>query len=149
MDRKSAEEISRLFSKASALCNASLRTVMSNEGLGHVQVYGRLVGEFMGHSYTNILAPIWKKFPDLEPAEMKAPHVEPQPTLSRESQEALQSFLVEARSALGFANGTNSPDKVSEEDFAYGALVEVEKSIEEIALFLARPRVQDEGCDDA
>ena len=48
---------------------------MSNDGLGQAQVYGRLVGNFMGNAFTNILVPIWKKYPDLKPEQMNEPYV--------------------------------------------------------------------------
>src|ERR1700726_4282414 len=103
MDAKLAQEIVTRVQKASSACETSLRTVKTREGLGIIEVYGRLVGLFMGHAYTNVLAPIWKAFPALEPTEMKTPYVEPPPTLTEESQDALKEFIAEARSVLEFA----------------------------------------------
>jgi hypothetical protein len=141
MDEKLAAAIASRLEKASALCESSLRTVKTNEGLGIVEVYGRLVGLFMGHAYTNVLAPIWKRFPTLEPAEMKTPYVEPDPSLTDESQRALRGFITEARGALEFTKKSiTDPDAQA---FAYGGLAELEDALAKIEEFLARPRFRD------
>ena len=142
MDPKAAKEIAARIGKASTLCNASLRTVMSHEGLGHVQVYGRLVGNFMGYSYTNLLAPIWKAFPQLEPPEMRTPHVEQVPTLTPESREALTDFVREARAAIDFARTAISPGE-AEKFFGFGGLAEVDDAVSAIENYLAHPRIRD------
>jgi len=142
MDEKVAAEIASRLQKASTLCESSLRTIKTNEGLGIVEVYGRLVGLFMGHTYTNVLAPIWKMFPALEPAEMKTPYVEPEPSLSDESQLALREFIAEARSALEFAKNS-LPATETAQYFSYGGLGELEEAVSKIEEFLARPRFRD------
>ena len=115
---------------------------MSNEGLGQVQVYGRLVGNFMGNSFTNVLAPIWKKYPELEPENMKEPYVEPAPTLTPESQNTLRAFLVEARAAIDFVKSNVGPEE-SRQLFAFGGFAEVEDTIAAIEVFLEKPRFRD------
>ena len=142
MDPKVAKEIAERIGKVSSLCNASLRTVMTHEGLGHVQVYGRLVGNFMGYSYTNLLAPIWKTFPQLEPPEMRTPYAEQVPTLTPESREALTDFVREARAAIDFAQAAISPGE-AEKFFGFGGLAEVNDAVSAIEDYLARPRVRD------
>ena len=143
IERKAAEEIIKLVEQSGALCNASLKTIKVNESLGHVQVYGRLVSFFLGHSYTNLLAPIWKAFPDLEPEQMKEPYVEPVPSLTPESMAALAAFVAQAteanakiKSLLGEAGLNTLP---------YGGFPEVERSVAEIQEFLAHPRFRDEN----
>jgi hypothetical protein len=117
---------------------------MSNEGLGQVQVYGRLVGNFMGNAFTNILAPIWKKYPDLKPEQMNEPYVDPVPTLTAESQNALRAFLIEASDAMDFVKSVVEPED-SKQLFAFGGLKEVEDTITAIESFLEKPRSRDEG----
>jgi hypothetical protein len=143
MDRKSAEKIVALFDKASALCDDSLKVIKRNENLGHVQVFGKLAGQFLGHSYTNILAPIWKAFPDLEPAEMKEPYIEPQLILTPESQAALSAFVVAAREAIESTKNLTTPSE-SENMFSFGGLPEVDHAVTEIDGFLKYPRFRDE-----
>jgi len=143
IDQTSAEEIVAAINKASALCNKSLKIVMSNEGLGQIQVYGRLVGNFLGHSYTNVLAPIWKALPSIEPPEMKEPYVEPEPTLSAESRAALSAFVTEARAALGTVKNL-LPTEEAAQFLEFGGLPEVEQAVADIEEFLAKPRFRDE-----
>jgi hypothetical protein len=142
MDTEVAKEITKRIQEASALCESSLRIVMTNEGLGHVQVYGRLVGDFLGHGYTNLLAPIWKAFPELEPAEMRVPYVEPKPTLTAESRQALSQFVREARGALNFVRAA-VPSGEAKQLFNFGGLEEVEKAVSAIEDFLANPRFRE------
>ncbi len=116
---------------------------MSNEGLGQVQVYGRLAGNFLGHSYTNVLAPIWKALPSIEPPEMKEPYVEPEPTLSAESRAALSAFVTEARAALSTVKKL-LPTEEAAQFLEFGGLPEVEQAVADIEEFLAKPRFRDE-----
>jgi hypothetical protein len=139
MDAKLAQEIAFRFQKASSVCE-SLRTVKTNEELGIVQAYSRLVGLFMGYANTNVLAPIWKAFPGLEPLEMKTPYVEPEPVLTVESQRASSDFIAEARSALEFTNKSISDSEVAEA-FKHGGLTELEEALRKIEEFLAHPRL--------
>jgi hypothetical protein len=142
IDRKTAEEISERFRKASEFCESSLRTVMTNESLGQVEVYGRLVALFMGHSYTNVLAPIWKEFPCLEPEDMKEPYVEPKPTLTEGSQRALRSFLAEAHAAVEFAKKSIPLDDANKY-LRFDGLNEIETAVAAIESFLENPRFRD------
>jgi hypothetical protein len=142
MDTEVAKEVTKRIQEASASCESSLRTVMTQEGLGHVQVYGRLVGDFLGHSYTNLLAPIWRAFPELEPAEMRVPYTEPKPTLTAESQEALARFVRDARVALDFVRAAVPPAEATA-FFNFGGLEEVEKAVLAIEDFLANPRIRE------
>lgn len=70
----SARSLVAQIDAASAKCSESLSVVRANEGLGELEVYAKLVGLFLGHSYTNILAPIWDRFPELEPESFKEPY---------------------------------------------------------------------------
>jgi hypothetical protein len=142
MDEKLAAEIASRLQKVSALCDSSLGPIKTNENLGIIEVYGRLVGLFMGHAYTNVLAPIWRTFPNLEPAEMKTSYVEPEPTLTEESQRALREFVAQARPALDFIT-KSVPAAEAAQFFAYGGLAELEEALTKIEQFLARPRFRD------
>jgi hypothetical protein len=143
MDRKDAEKVVEIFLKASALCNDSLRTVMANDSLGQAQVFGRLAGAYMGHSFTNVLAPLWKAFPDLEPPEMKERYVEPAPVLSAASENALRVFLAQAHAALRLVQDLIPPAECAR-TFSFGGLPEVEEAVVEAERFLALPRYRDE-----
>ena len=142
LSRDVAEELARRFSDASHQCSKSLRVVMANQSLGQVQVYGKLVGSFMGHSYTNILKPIWDANPDLMPQEMHEPYAPPKPELTAESRKALEAFLAAAMSSIEFAK-QNIPEDQQKSLFAYGGMAEVVGAAEAIADFLAVPRFSD------
>ena len=142
MDAKLAQEIASRVQEASSVCESSLHTIKANEALGVVEVYGRLVGLFMGYAYTNVLAPIWKTFPAPEPIEMKSPYVEPEPTLTAESQIALRKFITEARSALEFTKKSISASEAAQ-TFRYGGLIELEEALTKIEHFLTHPRFRD------
>lgn len=114
-----AEEITRRFSDASEQCDKSLRVVMANQSLGQVRVYGKLAGSFMGHSYTNVLKPIWDANPELMPPEMHEPYTPPKPELTPESREALEAFLAQAVSSIEFVK-QNVPEDQQKSLFAYG-----------------------------
>ena len=142
IDAKLAAEIAKRIAKASSLCDASLRAVKTNEGAGQVKVYGRLVSDFMGLSFTNVLRPLWKAFPTLEPAEMRAPYAEPEPKLTVESQQFIAAFLSEAHSAVAFARAA-VPTEQPNDIFAPDAVAELEASVMAIEEFLQHPRFRD------
>ena len=143
MNIDTAKEIAKLLEESSALCNESLEAVKTNEVLGIIQVYGRLVGYFLGHSYTNLLAPIWKTYPELEPPTMKAPYSEPIPELSEESKSAISAFLAQASKTLTRVKEIleSQSQPVS---LPFGGLKEVEKAVTDIQEFLENPRFRDE-----
>jgi hypothetical protein len=143
MHRKDAEKVVESFLTATTLCNVSLKVVMANDSLGQAKVFGGLVGAFLGHSYTNVLAPLWKTFPDLEPPEMKQPWTEPEPVLSPASQKALRMFLDQAHAALRMFEEVAPKDERNTMS-AFGRLSEVDSAVAEIERFLALPRHREE-----
>jgi hypothetical protein len=140
IDRSDAEQIATFVLRAGTLCNDAVLRVKQNDSLGQVQVFGRLAGEWMGQSYTNILMPIWRKFPDLEPPEVKQGYVEHEPALSSESQESIRAFIAEARAAVNLANDVPQDGRAS---FDFGGISEVEGALAAIEAFLASPRHQE------
>ena len=136
-----AHALTSKLEEASALCNKSLIIAKQHESLGELNVYARLVGLFLGHSYTHILVPLWEQFPELEPEAMKGQYIERQPTLSPESREAISAFLVAVKPALELAQ---QYAEVSS-SLPFGGYSEVAKSVAEIERFLANPRFRDEA----
>jgi hypothetical protein len=139
---ESAKALAAQLEEASARCSESLRIVRANENLGVLQVYSRLVGLFLGHSYTNILAPLWAEHPELEPESFKQPYAEPLPSLTSESQAAIETFLRSAALALARAEGLFGQEAHSA-TLPFGGLAEVQQSVAEIQEFLANPRFRD------
>jgi len=139
---ESAKALVAQLEAASAQCSKSLSVVKANDGIGELQVYARLVGLFLGHSYTNVLGPIWDRFPELEPESFRQPYAERVASLSSESQAAISEFLTLAKPALTEAARVLS----SEEGTAalpFGGLPEVERSVAEIEVFLLNPRFRE------
>ena len=138
--RELAEELNAAMEAASARCNESLSVLKRHESLGELNIYARLVGLFLGHSYTNILAPLWEQYPELEPEQMKGEYAERQPALSPESRDAIAAFLVAVKPALHLAQlyAAATPN------LPFGGFPEVAKSVAEIEHFLANPRFRDD-----
>lgn len=143
IDRASAERICNLIQEASASCIDSLQAIKEHENLGIIQVYGRLVGQFLGHSCTNLLNPIWEAHPDLEPQEMKQPFTPPEATLTAESRAAIEAFLRTASLTLQEA-GDILRKLQPLASLPYGGFEEVEYSVKKVGDFLAKPRFSDE-----
>jgi hypothetical protein len=134
-----AEEISLRFCEASKQCDASLRIVMSHQSLGEVKVYGKLVANFMGQSYVNLLRPLWAENPSLKPPGMNQPYVPSESQLSPESRAALESFLSSARASIEFV-AQHVPVDQQMSAFAFGGMAEVIEATDAIAAFLEKPR---------
>ena len=141
IDRSDAERLVELVLRAEALCNEALKQVGQNDGPDQVQVIARLFGEFLVQSYTNILAPIWRNFPDLEPPEIREQgYVEHYPALSTQPQESTRSFVAEAHAALKLANDVIAQDGTALFDLV--GLSEVQNTLAAIEDFLASPTHQ-------
>lgn len=115
---------------------------MSHQSLGEVKVYGKLVANFMGQSYVNLLRPLWAHNPSLQPAEMNEPYAPSEPALSPESRAALESFLSIARSSIDFVT-QHVPVDQQTSAFAFGGVAEVIEATDAIAAFLEKPRFRD------
>ena len=139
---ESAKALVAQLEAASAQCSESLSVVKANEGIGELQEYARLVGLFLGHSYTNVLGPIWDRFPELEPESFKQPYTERVASLSPESQAAISEFLALAKPALADAARVLTRDGVTTA-LPFGGLPEVEQSVAEIEGFLLNPRFRE------
>ena len=145
ISRKAAIELIAKLDEASMLCTDSLKVVRTHEALGTVQVYGRLAGFFLSDSYTNILAYLWKEYPDLEPASMRVPYEEPIASLTTESQAAISAFAVCANEAISKAYEIMGVgERTSAMVLPFGGIPEVEKSIAAVEDFLVNPRYKDE-----
>ncbi len=136
---QTAEELSRRFKAASESCELSLREVMAHQSLGEVKVCGDLVANFMGNVYSNVLRPIWRAFPGIEPEFMKEAYVEPVAELAPEAKAALQSFAAEAAAALSYARQM-VPESQHRSTFTFDGLPEIEEALRAIEAFTEQPR---------
>lgn len=137
--REEAHEITRGLLLACQECNEALKVVKSNDSLGRVKEFGKLTGQFMGNTYTNVLAPLWKTFPELQPAELQAPDVEQKFALSAASQEQIERFLKQAHEAVRqIEEVVSDPERAAV--FKFGGVPEIRHWISEIERFLASER---------
>jgi len=112
---------------------------MTNDSLGQAKALGSLAAAFLDHSYTSVLAPLWKIFPDLEPPKMKQTWIDPKPVLGLASQQALRAFLDQAHAVLRMVEETLPPGECDAR-LAFGDLSEMRSATAEIERFLAPPR---------
>jgi len=143
MDKHAAQEIATLIQAACSACIESLKVVKEQEAIGPVKVYGRLVGEFLAHSYSNVLAPIWQAYPELEPQQMKEPYIEQEPELSEASRLAIQNFITQVHTALSRGQQLLG-DEQAETALPHGGLVGLADTAVDIQEFLNQPRWSDE-----
>ncbi len=139
IDLATAKEISDLLTKSSALCNQSLQQVKTHENLGKIQVYGKLVAYYLGHTYTNILNPLWAAHPELKPPQMNEPYEMTISPLCKESRDAIDAFVLQASEAFKRINQLLE-DALEENSLPYGGLPEVLESISDIEQFILNPR---------
>lgn len=144
MDKNAAQEIATMIQAACSACIESLKVVKEQEAIGPVKVYGRLVGEFLGHSYSNVLAPIWQAYPELEPQQMKEPYIEQEPELSEASRAAILAFVEQVHAALLRSQEILGEDQA---DLALpnGGLAGLADAAVDIQEFLNQPRWADDS----
>lgn len=72
-DEKLAKEIVAVLDDCSARLNESIRLVQQKCGQEEFEAYRRAAGFVMGYIYTDVVAPIYKVHPHLEPPELREP----------------------------------------------------------------------------
>jgi hypothetical protein len=147
IEKRDAEEIAASVQEAGRLCQQALHAVKLHENLGLIKVFGRLTGDFLGHSYVHVLAPVWKAFPEMQPAEMRTPYVKPVVALSEASRAALTEFLAAANLSLSKIKELGLPPRTGLSPYA--GVEELEATVAEVEAFLAQPWVRDPPHDAA
>lgn len=72
-DKELAKQINDLMERCSKEVDESIRLVQQKCTSEEFKAYRRGAGMVMGYIYTDVLAPLWKEHPELEPAGMKEP----------------------------------------------------------------------------
>lgn len=72
-DPKIAKEIAATLTDCSSKLNESIRLVQQKCNDDEFQKYRKSAGFVMGYLYTDVLAKIYHKHPDLEPPEIREP----------------------------------------------------------------------------
>ena len=72
MTMEAKTRLAELAAEASHIVDSSCAQVEQASPAAASEIYRRRAGRLMGYLFLNVLDPIWREFPELEPAEMKA-----------------------------------------------------------------------------
>jgi hypothetical protein len=72
-NKDTAAEVEKLMRQCSETLNESIRRVMETCPEDEFKAYRRAVAQVMGSIYTDIMQPIHRQYPDLEPEELRRP----------------------------------------------------------------------------
>ena len=72
-NKDTAAEVEKILRHCSDTLNDSIRRVMDTCPEEEFKAYRRVVGHIMGSIYLDVLQPIHRQHPDLEPEELKGP----------------------------------------------------------------------------
>jgi len=72
-NRELARQVIDALDESSNVINESIRLVKEGCSEEEFVAYRKAAGFVMGYLYTDVLAPIYKQHPDLEPNELKPP----------------------------------------------------------------------------
>jgi len=70
-NKETARAVETAMRKCSAILDESIRRVMESCPEEEFKTYRRTIGAIMADVYLNVMQPIHKMYPDLEPAELK------------------------------------------------------------------------------
>jgi hypothetical protein len=70
-NKETAREVEAAMRKCSAILNESIRQVMETCSDEEFKAYRRTIGAIMADVYMNVMQPIHKRYPDLEPPGLK------------------------------------------------------------------------------
>ena len=70
-NKETAREIEQIMRQCSSALNDSVRLVMDTSPEEEFKTYRKVVASIMGDIYLEVLQPIHRRYPDLEPEEMK------------------------------------------------------------------------------
>jgi hypothetical protein len=72
-NKDTAAEVEKMMRQCSAILNESVRRVMETCPDEEFEAYRRVIGQIMGSIYFDVKQPIHRRYPDLEPEEMREP----------------------------------------------------------------------------
>ena len=70
-NKETGREVEAAMRECSAILNESIRRVMESCPEEEFKTYRHTIGAIMADVYLNVMQPIHKKYPDLEPPELK------------------------------------------------------------------------------
>jgi hypothetical protein len=72
-NKDTAAEVEKMMRQCSESLNESIRRVMDTCPDDEFKAYRRVIGQIMGSIYLDVMQPIHRQYPDLEPEELKRP----------------------------------------------------------------------------
>jgi hypothetical protein len=70
-NKKTARKVEKTMRTCSAALNQSVRLVMDTCSEREFKAYRKVIGQIMGAIYVDVMWPIHRRFPDLEPEALK------------------------------------------------------------------------------
>jgi hypothetical protein len=70
-NKEAARQVEKSLQECGAALDRSIRLVMDTCPEEEFKTYRRIIGQIMGSMYLDIRRPIHRRFPDLEPEELK------------------------------------------------------------------------------
>lgn len=70
-NKEAARQVEKTLQECGASLDRSIRLVMDTCPEEEFKTYRRIIGQIMGSMYLDIRRPIHRRFPDLEPEELK------------------------------------------------------------------------------
>jgi hypothetical protein len=70
-NKATAKKVEKTMRKCSRALDESIRLVMDTCPEAEFKAYRRTIGQIMGAIYLDVMRPIHRRFPDLEPEELK------------------------------------------------------------------------------
>lgn len=134
INRDDAAGIIAAFKLANDLGNESLQLVTATSSESDAAEYRRLVGQFMGNSYLNLLRPAMTQFEGLDMPQLVRAN---QPTSQGPDlvKFAIDEFLFKAKSAIAtFAEVIRQAE--ADSSLRPGSLGEIEAAVEQIVIFV-------------
>jgi hypothetical protein len=75
-NKDTAAEVEKMMRQCSATLNESVRRVMETCPDEEFKAYRRVIAQMMGSIYLDVMQPIHRRYPDLEPDELRR-HISP------------------------------------------------------------------------
>jgi hypothetical protein len=72
-NKDTATEVEMMMRQCSETLNASIRRVMDTCPEDEFKAYRRVISQIMGSIYLDVMQPIHRQYPDLEPKELRRP----------------------------------------------------------------------------
>ena len=70
-NKATARKVEKTMRKCSAALNESIRVVMDTCPEAEFKAYRKTIGQIMGAIYLDVMRPIHRHYPDLEPKELR------------------------------------------------------------------------------